>query len=155
MTCKDYRELMPDVAAGIGVTEPELDRHLQSCAECAVEWQELRQTMALMDEWNTPEPSPYFDVRLQARLREEFAKPQAGWMQWFRRPVLAGALAVMMAASISVARFTYHKSQEKTMATVEPGTAVGDLQTLDKNNDMFSDFDVLDDLQVQDVNQTQ
>ena len=35
----------------------------------------------------------------------------------------------------------------------EPGTAVGDLQALDKNHELYSDFDVLDDLQVQqDVN---
>jgi len=33
---------------------------------------------------------------------------------------------------------------------VEPGTAVGDLQALDTNNDLYADFDVLDDLQVQD-----
>lgn len=32
---------------------------------------------------------------------------------------------------------------------VEPGTAVGDLQALDKNHDLYSDFDLLDDLQVQ------
>jgi hypothetical protein len=31
----------------------------------------------------------------------------------------------------------------------EPGTAVGDLQALDKNNELYSDFDVLDDLQIQ------
>ena len=30
-----------------------------------------------------------------------------------------------------------------------PGTAVGDLQQLDKNQDLYSDFDVLDDLQVE------
>jgi hypothetical protein len=36
----------------------------------------------------------------------------------------------------------------------QPGTALGDLQALDKNHDMFSDFDVLDDLTVQqDVNE--
>ena len=34
--------------------------------------------MALLDEWQAPEPSPYFDVRLQARLREEMAKPARG-----------------------------------------------------------------------------
>jgi hypothetical protein len=35
----------------------------------------------------------------------------------------------------------------------QPGTAVGDLQALDKNHDLYADFDVLDDLQVQsDVN---
>ena len=32
---------------------------------------------------------------------------------------------------------------------VEVGTAVSDLQTLDKNTAMYNDFDLLDDLQVQ------
>jgi hypothetical protein len=37
--------------------------------------------------------------------------------------------------------------------TLEPGTAVSDLQALDKNHDIYADFDLLDDLQVQqDVN---
>jgi len=31
----------------------------------------------------------------------------------------------------------------------EPGTAVGDLQALDKNQNLYSDFEVLDDLEVQ------
>ena len=30
-----------------------------------------------------------------------------------------------------------------------PGTAVSDLQTLEKNHDMYSDFEMLDDLDVQ------
>jgi len=30
-----------------------------------------------------------------------------------------------------------------------PGTAVSDLQALDKNHDLYSDFDLLDDLEVQ------
>ena len=33
--------------------------------------------------------------------------------------------------------------------TITPGTAVGDLQTLDKNEDLYANFDLLDDLQVQ------
>ena len=32
---------------------------------------------------------------------------------------------------------------------IEPGTAVGDLQALEKNQNLYSDFDVLDDLAVQ------
>jgi hypothetical protein len=31
----------------------------------------------------------------------------------------------------------------------EPGTAVGDLQALEKNQNLYSEFDVLDDLAVQ------
>ena len=41
-------------------------------------------------------------MRLQARLREEMAKPQAGWLQWFRRPVLAAALTVLMGVGIGL-----------------------------------------------------
>jgi len=62
----------------------------------------FRQTMALLDEWKAPEPSPYFDVRLQARLREEMAKPQAGWLSWFRRPVLAAALTVLLGVGVGL-----------------------------------------------------
>jgi hypothetical protein len=32
---------------------------------------------------------------------------------------------------------------------VEPGTAVGDLQALDRNHELYADFDLLDDLEVQ------
>jgi hypothetical protein len=38
------------------------------------------------------------------------------------------------------------------VASVEmaaPGTAVSDLQSLEKNHDLYSDFDLLDDLEVQ------
>ena len=31
----------------------------------------------------------------------------------------------------------------------EPGTAVGDLQALERNQNLYSDFEVLDDLEVQ------
>jgi hypothetical protein len=33
--------------------------------------------------------------------------------------------------------------------TAQPGSAVGDLQALDKNHDLYADFDVLDQLEVQ------
>ena len=79
----------------------------------------MRATMALMDEWQAPEPSPYFDVRLQARLREEMAKPAAGWLQWFRRPVLAAALTVMMGVGVGLFVTKRHPPVEQAMATPE------------------------------------
>jgi hypothetical protein len=33
---------------------------------------------------------------------------------------------------------------------MQPGSAVADLQALDRNDDLYADFDVLDDVQVQD-----
>jgi hypothetical protein len=147
---------MPDVAAGLIKATTEETQHLAGCAECTGKLAALRQTMALLDEWQAPEPSPYFNTRLQAKLREEMAKPQAGWLHWFRRPVLAAALTLAMGLGIGVFFINdsgiYHPPQPPVAAVdAEPGTAVGDLQTLDKNHDLYSDSDsdLLDDLQVQ------
>jgi hypothetical protein len=79
MKCNSIRELLPDLAAGLVAAEPEVNLHLLSCTGCAGELEELRKTMALLDQWQAPEPSPYFDVRLQAHLREEAAKQQRCW----------------------------------------------------------------------------
>jgi anti-sigma factor RsiW len=100
--CEEIRERMPEVTAGFGEFTTDETKHLGSCAGCANELKSMRATMALLDEWQAPEPSPYFDVRLQARLREEMAKPQAGWLQWFRRPVLAAALTVLMGVGVGL-----------------------------------------------------
>ena len=152
MNCKEIQERMPDVAAGF--TEPTADesKHLENCAACAERLQAMRATMAVLDEWQTPEPSPYFDVRLQARLRQEIAKPRAGWLYWLRRPVLAAALTVLMGIGVGLL-FTRSRGiyppEAPVAVAAEPGTAVSDLQALDKNHDLYADFDLLDDLDLQ------
>ena len=69
----------------------EAGEHLRSCSDCAGKLNEVRKTMALLDEWQAPELSPYFDTRLQARLREEKAKEAVprGFLAWIRKPALA------------------------------------------------------------------
>lgn len=159
MKCEEMREMMPDLASGLVQATPEISGHVATCRACASKLEEFRQTMALLDEWQAPEPSPYFDVRLQARLREEMAKPQGGWIGWFRRPVLAAALTVLMAIGIGL---LFNKGDgiyrpadnvvadnDAASQLAEPGTAVGDLSALDTNHDLYSDFELLDDLQVQ------
>jgi hypothetical protein len=159
MRCEEIREMMPDLVSGGMGMSPEIGGHLSGCNACAAKMEEFRQTMALLDEWRVPEPSPYFDMRLQARLREEMAKPQAGWLAWFRRPVLAAALTVLMAIGVGLF-FTkgggmYNSGGnevaevESQMQSVAPGTAVSDLQSLENNHDLYADFDLLDDLEVQ------
>ena len=69
MKCTEIRELLPDLAAELASAPPGINDHLRSCTECAGTLQEFRKTMALLDEWQVPEPSPYFDTRLKARLR--------------------------------------------------------------------------------------
>jgi hypothetical protein len=160
MKCEEIREVIPDLASGLMEMTPEISGHLAGCGVCAGKLEEFRQTMALLDEWQPLEPSPYFDVRLRARLREEMAKPQAGWLAWFRRPALAAALTVLLGIGVGLfftQRSSTHKPGRDEAAVVEsqanqstePGTAVSDLQALDKNLDLYADFDLLDDLEVQ------
>jgi anti-sigma factor RsiW len=151
MKCNEIRELLPDLAAGLLVAEPEVNTHLRSCSDCAGTLAEFQKTMALLDEWVAPEPSPYFDTRLHARLREEAAKQRSSWMARLRVPALAMSLAAIIAVGTTVFRLEYKKTNNHPgpVAVVEPGTAVGDLQALDQNHDVYSDSDLLDDLQVQ------
>jgi len=164
MGCKEIQELLPDLAAGMAAPTPEVERHIRSCAACSTQLRDFQKTMALLDEWQAPEPSPYFDTRLEARLREEMARPPARSFSWLKfgwlkmRPAWAmSAVAVLFVIALTVGNRSY-LTQTDTIATkppvvglpVEPGTAVGDLQALEKNDDLYADFDVLDDLQVQD-----
>jgi anti-sigma factor RsiW len=158
MKCIEIRELLPDLAAGLVAAKPEVNDHLRSCADCAGTLAEFRETMALLDQWEAPEPSPYFDTRLHARLREEAAQQRSRWASWIslRRGALAASLAAVVIVGATVLRIEEKKLQRRnvTVATIaQPGTPVGDLQALDQNQDIYSDSDLLDDLQVQqDVN---
>ena len=87
-----------------------------------------------------------------ARVREEQAKPQrSAWLSWFRAPALAGALALVLMVAGVCGGSTAAAVARPFMppAADSDGTAVGDLQTLDKNADLYANFDLLDDLQVQ------
>jgi len=76
-------------------------------------------------------------------------------MHWFRRPALAVALTVLMGVGVGI--FFIHgggvhgPGGDGPVAAVDiqPGSAVGDLQALDKNHELYSDFELLDDLEVQ------
>jgi anti-sigma factor RsiW len=157
MNCKEIRELLPDVAAGMASETPGLTAHVASCDACAAKLDGLRQTMALLDEWKVPEPSPYFDTRLEARLRDQVQRPASVW-SWMRKPVLALTFAALIVAGALAVSYRSYFAPLKAINTqppspavpVEPGTAVGDLQALEKNQSLYADFDVLDELQVQD-----
>lgn len=157
MNCNVVREFLPDVASGVAVLSAETQAHLRECQECATRLHALRRTLAVLDEWQAPEPSPYFETRLFARWRAEAGAAQVkGWLAWLRRPALAGSLAALFFVGVSLF-FSNHNLNNSPSAvtswemnvTAQPGTAVGDLQALDKNQDLYADFDVLDQLEVQ------
>src|ERR1019366_9484772 len=81
--------------------------HVAGCDQCRLELEELEATMALLDTWEAPEPSPYFLTRLDARMREERQAAPAGWFARLRasftygkgapvRPLAVMALTVVL-----------------------------------------------------------
>jgi anti-sigma factor RsiW len=152
MNCRTIHEHLLDAALGNTAAPPEVEAHLAECRDCAGTVQSLRSTMSLLDEWKAPEPSPYWDVRMQARLREEQQKGSAGWLQWFRRPALSVAAALSLVIGIGLyqaGRFMRQSDEPPTpivLVHAPTGTAVSDLQYLDKNSDLLQNFDALDDM---------
>src|SRR5579875_1461397 len=139
MKCERLRREFMEAALGTpSAVSPRLQEHLENCAACAAELAALRRTMTLLEEWQTPEPSPYFNTRLQARLREESVAPVSSWLAWLRQPVAAVAAAVLIAVGVGMLEVGHFSSDSNTLANNDnvvrvsaPGSAVGDLQYLE------------------------
>jgi hypothetical protein len=133
MNCNDVRENLMDVLAE-GST-PEVLAHLRECGSCAQELDGLRKTMALLDEWHAPEPSPYFLTRLQAHVREEQQKApaRAGFFSWLRKPLLTLPLAAVLAASGA-----FYSYLHWSPATPAGPSAAVDVEALDKDHDLLT-----------------
>ena len=145
MNCNDVRENLIDVLAE-GQTAPEVLAHLRQCNACTQELEGLRSTMALMDEWEAPEPSPYFLTRLQAHVREERQKEpvRSSIFAWLRKPVMAASLA----AALIVGGVTYRYVMpmiDGNPPSVDTA-AVTDVESLDKNADLIVNSDLIDEM---------
>ena len=152
MKCEEIREQMFELMTAEAPLASEVQLHLASCPACSAELAEMKKTMALMDEWQTPEPSPFFDTRLKALLREEKAKAaekKFSIFDWFRKPVMAAAAALALVVSAGIYGGLYIHQQENPpkngpiMVFNDP--AIHDLQTLDKDQDVINNFAALDD----------
>jgi anti-sigma-K factor RskA len=152
MDCTKVQELMLDLMNG-GSAPADLSAHVSVCADCTKLWQAMQASSAALDEWTAPEPSPYFNTRFQARLAEvkrEQSAPSGvmGWLrQSFWRPALAGAMTLAIALGIGLYERPTAQPVNNTANGQQVSPAVNDLQKLDKNEDMYADFEMLDDLQ--------
>ena len=147
MNCHEAREQMLEMMSGENPSQAAA--HLRGCEACSKELASLRSTMALLDEWTAPEPSPYFDAKLRARLQSEPERAR-GWQRWIApltgwKPAMAVALATMMVVGISVYKTPTQPPPTDAAVIIQPGTAVSDLQKLDKNQELYASFDLLDD----------
>jgi anti-sigma factor RsiW len=145
---------LPDLALDDAPVASEVEAHLRECAKCSETLEGLRATMNLLDEWKAPEPSAFWDVRMQARLREEQQRVVTrGWLEWFRRPALSVAAALCLVVGIGLyqaGRFMVASEEQlPSNSWMQPipaptGTAVADLEYLDQHRDMLQNFDALD-----------
>ena len=104
MNCKEVQQEM--LLNAPGENSPQAAAHVRECEACATELASLRSTMALLDEWTAPEPSPYFDSKLRARLKSE-PEPVRGWQRWLSpisgwKPAMAVALGAVMVVGLNV-----------------------------------------------------
>ncbi len=138
MNCHEVRENLIELL-GEGQADPSLAAHVRQCATCTEELESLRKTMALMDEWEAPEPSPYFLTRLRAHVKEEREKAPArsSIFGWMRRPAMAVSLAAVLIAGGLVYRIVIEEPA---------GPAVADVEALDKNHDVLVKTDLIDEM---------
>ena len=143
MNCRDVRENLIALLAEGQADDETVAIHVKECASCTQELESLRKTMALLDEWEAPEPTPYFLTRLQAHVREERGKQPEGWLAWGRKPWLATALAAVLVVASGV----YLSIQPPPLQPNESQLrAVNDLETLDKNHDLYVNSGLMDEL---------
>jgi hypothetical protein len=150
MICHDCQSALPDLLLDPASSNAAARAHLDTCAACREELNSLEATFALLDLWQAPEPSAYFDQKLVVRLREEQVTAPAGWFERMRarllfntgrqfRPALAGALALVLL----VGGGTFAGINGVHFSKVEASATVEDLQILDKNDQALQTMDQL------------
>ena len=110
----------------------------------------MQQVMALLDEWQAPEPSPWFDARMMARFREEqqrepeslLARLRDRWMYGsssVMKPAMIAALAVLMLGGGG----GYWQALHTHTSQPTVSAAVNDLQVIDSNDQTIQVMDQL------------
>jgi anti-sigma factor RsiW len=156
--CKGMDAKLADLLFDPQAVPAKVQTHVAECDRCQAELAELKATMALLDKWEAPDPSPYFLTRLDARMREEREAAPSGWLASriarlragfaygpasHVRPIAAMALTVLL----FVGSGTYlgvsdwnHPAQPPAQTAV-----VHDLQLLDSNAQILDQLESISD----------
>jgi hypothetical protein len=154
--CAGMESKLAEMLLDPGAAPAKVQLHVADCESCRKQLADLRATMALMDTWNAPEPSPYFLSRLDARMREERATAPATWPEsWIAklrarlaygpsmrvRPLAAMALTV----ALLIGGGAYLGITDWDQPATPPGQAavVHDLQTLDNNAQLLDQLEAM------------
>jgi hypothetical protein len=150
--CTGMESKLADMLLDPDAAPAKVRAHAEQCESCQGELAELQATMALLDTWKSPEPSPYFMSRLDARMREERQAEPEGWFARLRdrftfgpsmhvRPLAAMAMAVVLlvggGAYLGVTDMDQPGMQQDHAAVVH------DLQTLDNNAQLLDQMEAM------------
>jgi hypothetical protein len=153
MTCPEMNKHLAEWVFESRPLADEARKHVAGCAECAAELAGLESTWKLLDEWQAPEPSAFFDAKLYARLRVEqttapasFFERAKAWLLYssnlrMRQVGAAGALATVLV--IGGGTFALLENQPAA-PTVQTSATVRDLQSFDGNAQLFQQLNTLD-----------
>jgi hypothetical protein len=150
--CSATEIRVADVLLAPDAVPAKVTTHVAECEACAAELKELQATMALLDAWEAPEPSPYFMTRLNARLNEERQAAPAGWFERLRarftygpylhtRPMAAMALTVVLL--LGGGTYLGITNWEQPAAAPPQAAVVHDLQMLDNNAQLLDQLEAL------------
>jgi hypothetical protein len=151
MNCTEIKDNLAESVFESRPLTDETRKHVAGCATCAAELADLQATWKLLDEWQAPEPSAFFDARLYARLRtEQETVPASLWERakaWVLfssnlklRQIAAGALATLLV----VGGGTFALLDHQTVPATQTSATVRDLQSYDGNAQMFQQLNALD-----------
>jgi hypothetical protein len=151
-TCTGMESKLADMLLDPDAVPAKVRMHVEQCDHCQGELAELHATMALLDTWKGPEPSPYFMTRLDARMREERQAEPAGWLARLRarfaygpsmhvRPLAAMALTVLLL--IGGGTYLSISDVDQTNQPTPREAVVHDLQTLDNNAQLLDQMEAM------------
>ena len=152
MTCPEMKNTMAEAVYESRPLPEQTRKHIAECAGCAAELAEMETTWKLLDEWQAPEPSAFFDAKLYARLRTEqttaapasFFERAKAWLLYSSnlqmRQLAAGALATVLV----IGGGTFALLDHDTAPPAPTSATVRDLQSYDGNAQLFQQLNALD-----------
>lgn len=117
MTCvRDELTAFLDGALA-GARREAVARHLEACAACRAERDRLASALEALSRLPPPpEPSPWFEARLAARLEGERRPGLLSRLAARRLALLAPAAGLAAAAAVTVVAVRQHRSAEEAVA---------------------------------------
>ena len=153
LKCRRIEAQLPDLLLDPQAVKPSVYEHLASCADCQSELAALRATMSALDAWTAPDPSPYFDTRMQAKLRAAKETEPEGFWERMRSRLLfstnvhlrtAGAAALAALLAVGGGSALYVSQLPPSHPQIQASATVQDLQALDGSAQVFQQLNALD-----------